>query len=89
MKEVEEKDDLFVFLPSAILLLPQFDYYHNNQEKDEYDIKNSTYSFNYLFSFSSDLEIYPPTKWKKATKTKAMMAVTTMDTTNMCHHIQT
>jgi hypothetical protein len=90
MKEVEEKDVLFVLLPSVILLFTTIWWLLSQQpRKDEHDIKNSTYTFNYLFSFSLDLEIYQLTRWKKATKTRAMISVTTMDTTNTSHHIQT
>jgi hypothetical protein len=89
MKEVEENDDLFSFSTPCYSIS-----YHNlitiTTTKKRWIWYQEFYRFSiYLFLFSSDLDLCPPTRWKKATKTRAMIAVTTLDVINMYHHIQT
>jgi hypothetical protein len=90
MKEVEEKDDLFSFFyPLLFYFLPQFDYNHNNQEKmDMISRILHALQFNYSRSLLILILVHQP-DGKKATKTRAMTAITTLDMINMYHHIQT
>jgi hypothetical protein len=66
-KMLKKRMIYFFCYPILFSSLPQFDYNNNNKEKmDMISICSSIY----LSSFSSDLDFWPPIKWKKATKTR-------------------